>query len=133
MIECYINKTYKHFFIKKVVYIVRIRTTIDENSHTQTTAKFGKNVRSSLRKEYAAILDMKELVQRFKGRVDLVEPMCKIYILDGLQSFFFHNDQQKTCNNNNSSDNSSDDNNLKTNKLLTKQTKQTITFFWKLL
>jgi hypothetical protein len=99
-----------------------IRTTIDENSHTQTTARFGKNVRSSLRQEYAAILDMKELVQQFRGRVELVEPMCKIYILDGLQSFFFHNDQQQQIdnNNNNSSDNSSENNNVKTNKLLTR-------------
>lgn len=70
-----------------------IRTTIDENSHTQTTARFGKNVRSSLRHEHQAIFDMKELVQQFTGRVDLMEPMCKIYILDGLQSFF-HHDQQ---------------------------------------
>jgi hypothetical protein len=31
MIECYLNKTNIHFFIKKVVYIVRIRTTIDVN------------------------------------------------------------------------------------------------------
>ena len=72
-----------------------VRTTMDENSHAQTTARFGKNVRSSIRHEHAAILDMKELVQQFRGRVDLMEPMCKIYILDGLQSSFHNYDQQQ--------------------------------------
>ena len=72
-----------------------VRTTMDENSHSQTTARFGKNVRSSIRHEHAAILDMKELVQQFRGRVDLMEPMCKIYILDGLQSSFHNYDQQQ--------------------------------------
>jgi 16S rRNA G966 N2-methylase RsmD len=96
-----------------------IRTTIDENSHTQTTARFGKNVRSSLRQEHGAILDMKELVQQFKGRVDLGEPMCKIYILDGLQSFFVHNDHQQQQQQQDNTNNNSD-NNAMTNKLLTR-------------
>lgn len=85
-----------------------VRTTMDENSHAQTTARFGKNVRSSIRHEHAAILDMKELVQQFRGRVDLMEAMCKIYILDGLQSSFHNYDQQQQQQQENRGNNNSD-------------------------
>ena len=48
-------------------------------------ARYGKNVRSPLRDERKAILEMKELVQTFAGKVDLTDPQCRIYLLEGLR------------------------------------------------
>jgi hypothetical protein len=49
-------------------------------------ARFGKNARSPLRSERDAIMSMAELVRAFRGRVDLADPTCGIYILEGLRS-----------------------------------------------
>ena len=49
-------------------------------------ARFGKNARSPLRSERDAIMSMAELVRTFRGRVDLADPTCGIYILEGLRS-----------------------------------------------
>lgn len=48
-------------------------------------ARYGKNVRSPLRDERKAIFSMAELVQLFRGKVDLTNPECRIYLLEGLQ------------------------------------------------
>jgi len=52
---------------------------------SQQQARYGKNVRSPLRDERKAILEMKELVQTFAGKVDLTDPQCRIYLLEGLR------------------------------------------------
>ena len=52
---------------------------------TKRQARYGKNVRSPLRDERKAIMDMKELVLLFHGKVDLTKPDCRIYLLEGLQ------------------------------------------------
>mmetsp|Transcript_24041 Transcript_24041/g.50211 ORF Transcript_24041/g.50211 Transcript_24041/m.50211 type:complete len:579 (+) Transcript_24041:3-1739(+) len=49
-------------------------------------ARYGKNVRSPLKDEKDAILSMAHLVARFKGKVCLANPDCKIYLLEGLQN-----------------------------------------------
>ena len=48
-------------------------------------ARYGKNVRSPLTDERRAILSMAELVKLFRGKVHLEDPMCSIYVLEGLQ------------------------------------------------
>ena len=48
-------------------------------------ARFGKNARSPLREERGAILSMANLVRSFGGKVDLANPECGIYILEGLK------------------------------------------------
>lgn len=53
----------------------------------QYQARYGKNVRSSLKDEKKAIMDMTELVQLLQGKVNLKEPDCKIYLLEGLKSY----------------------------------------------
>ena len=45
-------------------------------------ARFGKNIWSPLRDERNVINSMKELVSLFKGKVDLANPECRIYLLD---------------------------------------------------
>lgn len=60
---------------------------IDNNKkNPQYQARYGKNVRSSLKDEKSAILAMSQLVQLFTGRVNLKEPQIKIYVLEGLRS-----------------------------------------------
>ncbi len=48
-------------------------------------ARYGKNTRSPLTDERRAILSMAELVKLFRGKVHLENPMCSIYVLEGLQ------------------------------------------------
>ena len=55
------------------------------SKRSQRQARYGKNVRSPLRDERKAILEMKELVQTFAGKVDLTDPQCRIYLLEGLR------------------------------------------------
>jgi len=64
----------------------------DSKSNTNTKkkskrqARYGKNVRSPLRDERKAIFAMEGLVQFFLGRVDLADPECRIYLLEGLKN-----------------------------------------------
>lgn len=51
----------------------------------QQQARYGKNVRSPLTDERNAIMSMADLVQLFRGKVNLVNPDCKIYLLEGLK------------------------------------------------
>ena len=55
------------------------------NKRPPQQARYGKNVRSPLTDERLAILSMAELVKLFRGRVKLKNPMCSIYLLEGLQ------------------------------------------------
>ena len=57
--------------------------SVEKRSKRQ--ARYGKNVRSPLRDERKAILSMAELIQLFHGRVDLTNPECRIYLLEGLK------------------------------------------------
>lgn len=52
---------------------------------SKTHPRYGKNVRSSLRGERNAIHSMLELVELFQGKVDLANPECRIYLLEGLK------------------------------------------------
>ncbi|KAL3780334.1 hypothetical protein HJC23_008264 [Cyclotella cryptica] len=54
-------------------------------------ARYGKNVRSSLTDEKNAIFSMSELIKLFQGKVNLMNPDCKIYILEGLRDFSLNN------------------------------------------
>jgi hypothetical protein len=56
------------------------------NKRPPRQARYGKNVRSPLTDERHAILSMAELVKLFRGKVHLENPMCSIYLLEGLQS-----------------------------------------------
>lgn len=56
------------------------------NKRPPRQARYGKNVRSPLTDERQAILSMAELVKLFRGKVNLENPMCSIYLLEGLQS-----------------------------------------------
>ena len=64
-------------------------TTNNNNSSNKKAkkrqARYGKNVRSPLRDERRAIVEMKELVNLFSGKVDLTNPECRIYLLEGLK------------------------------------------------
>ena len=64
-------------------------TTNNNNSSNKKAkkrqARYGKNVRSPLRDERRAIMEMKELVNLFCGKVDLTNPECRIYLLEGLK------------------------------------------------
>lgn len=51
----------------------------------QQQARYGKNVRSPLTDERNAIMSMADLVQLFRGKVNLANPDCKIYLLEGLK------------------------------------------------
>ena len=57
--------------------------SVEKRSKRQ--ARYGKNVRSPLRDERKAILSMAELIQLFQGKVDLTNPECRIYLLEGLK------------------------------------------------
>uniref|UniRef100_A0A7S4JCE7 Uncharacterized protein n=1 Tax=Odontella aurita TaxID=265563 RepID=A0A7S4JCE7_9STRA len=47
--------------------------------------RVGKKVRSSLRSEKSAILEMKDLLIKFGGNVDLNDPQCSLYVMEGLR------------------------------------------------
>ncbi|KAL9187402.1 hypothetical protein ACHAXT_001505 [Thalassiosira profunda] len=77
-------------------WAIRLRRygPVEEGGSTDTTrpknasrrhARYGKNVRSPLRDEREAILSMKDLVMLFCGKVNLANPDCKIYLLEGLK------------------------------------------------
>ena len=55
------------------------------NKRSKRQARYGKNVRSPLRDERKAIFAMKDLVECFSGEVDLNEPDCRLYLLEGLK------------------------------------------------
>jgi len=63
---------------------IRLRRYASLNP-TNKQARYGKNVRSPLRDERKAIAEMADLVRLFRGKVDLAEPKCKIYLLEGLR------------------------------------------------
>ncbi|KAL7535387.1 hypothetical protein ACHAXR_006450 [Thalassiosira sp. AJA248-18] len=59
--------------------------THDTKKSKRQQARYGKNVRSPLRDERKAIISMAELVDLFRGKVDLANPECRIYLLEGLK------------------------------------------------
>ena len=69
---------------KNSTWSIRLRRYASVNP-TNKQARYGKNVRSPLRDERKAIAEMADLVQLFRGKVDLAEPQCKIYLLEGLK------------------------------------------------
>lgn len=52
---------------------------------TGARRRYGKNARSPLRGERAAIDAMGELLALLRGEIDLVEPQCGIYLMEGLR------------------------------------------------
>jgi len=62
------------------------RVRLRQYGSTSTNDKgrrYGKNVRSPIRAEKRAILSMAELFIRFKGKVDLIDPDCGLYLFEG--------------------------------------------------
>lgn len=63
-------------------------TTTSPQKNPQYQARYGKNVRSSLKDEKNAILCMSNLIELFTGKVNLKEPDCKVYVLEGMRDCF---------------------------------------------
>lgn len=61
------------------------KTSSKKKKANKRHARYGKNVRSPLRDERKAIMSMKDLVNLFRGKVDLANPECRIYLLEGLK------------------------------------------------
>lgn len=57
--------------------------------------RYGVSKRSSMKLERKAIMEMKPLLEQFKGRVDLKSPECHLYIFQGLQNIRFDQDGMK--------------------------------------
>ena len=68
---------------KNATWCIRLR---DYRDMEEGIPRFGRNIKSPLVRERQAILEMKELVLQFAGKVDLSNPDVKLYILEGLQS-----------------------------------------------
>ena len=58
---------------------------VKENSIGRLPVRYGKIVRSSMRDERKAIDRMADLVKLFRGEVNLTNPKCKIYLLEGMK------------------------------------------------
>jgi hypothetical protein len=71
-----------------------LTNSTSSGKNPQYQARYGKNVRSSLQDEKNAILRMSSLVELIQGRVNLKQPDCKIYVLDGLRYCSSSNDTE---------------------------------------
>lgn len=70
---------------------------MSNSKQSKRQARYGKNVRSPLRDERKAIMQMAELVKLFQGKVDLTDPECRIYLLEGMKrcTLFDQGDSEK--------------------------------------
>ena len=66
---------------ERSTWSIRLRKYGAMNGYT----RYGKNIRSSLSNERSAIASMAELLEGFRGQVDLKDPDCRIYALEGLR------------------------------------------------
>jgi hypothetical protein len=66
-------------------------TSVNPNVKRKWKARYGKKVRSSITDESNAILSMSELTKFFQGKVNLVNPDCQLYLLEGLRDSSLRN------------------------------------------
>jgi len=87
---------YTHGLNSNATWCVRLR---DYGNETSSSLRYGKNMKSPLVRERQAILEMKEMVLQFGGKVDLKDPEIQLYILEGLLSQYEGEDEkEKECN-----------------------------------
>ena len=68
---------------KSLSWCVRLRQyAIDMDDHKN--ARFGVSKRSSMKKEREAIAELKPLLEKFTGTVELRNPECALYVFEGL-------------------------------------------------